>query len=134
MAPSVSAMMRAVAAASSSRDVKGICTATTGKSLDSSRGITLFQLDPSAQAPCTSTMVAADLAMVTSSAYSLGQNAKQLHPSAPQNPLRSAIGSLADHAVAWSWPWMSQLFAQLQLRAIFCKPCGLARCGSPQAA
>src|SRR5271169_2180565 len=64
----------------------------------------------------------------------LDQKAKQLHPSAPQKLLRSATGSLADHAVAWSWPWMSQSLAQLQLSAIFCKPSGLVHFGSPQAA
>jgi hypothetical protein len=70
MGPSVSAMMRYVAVTSSSIDVRGICTATTGKSLACSRRITLFQLDPSAQAPCTSTMVAADFNMTASSVLS----------------------------------------------------------------
>src|SRR5208282_5437736 len=70
MGPSVSAMMRFVATTSSSIDVSGICTAMTDKSLACSREVTLFQLDPSAQAPCTSTMVAVDFDMPASSVLS----------------------------------------------------------------
>src|SRR5208282_5088054 len=33
-----------------------------------------------------------------------GQTAQQAQPSAPQKPLRSAMGRWGDQAVAWSWP------------------------------
>src|SRR5580765_8460328 len=48
-------MMRLVALWSSSTDFRGICAARTWRPLAWRIGITLFQLDPSAHAPCTST-------------------------------------------------------------------------------
>jgi hypothetical protein len=53
------------------RETSGICTAMTGKSLVCRSGINLFQLDQSAQAPRTSTMVAADSPMTASSVLML---------------------------------------------------------------
>ena len=41
-------------------------TAITDSPLASSNGMTLFQLEPSAQAPCTSTIVAVDFVMMAS--------------------------------------------------------------------
>ena len=48
---------------------------------------------------------------------SLRHTAQQAQPSAPQNDFRSVIGSLLDHALAWSWPWTLHACAQSQLIA-----------------
>src|SRR6266480_2403954 len=48
-------MARLVVATSSDSDVSGFWTATTLRPAFSSNGITLAQLEPSAQAPCTRT-------------------------------------------------------------------------------
>jgi len=50
-------MIRFVAAASSSIEVKGICAALTDSPPESNSEMTFVQLEPSAQAPCTSTTV-----------------------------------------------------------------------------
>src|SRR3984893_10195908 len=47
--------IRRVTATSSAREVSGICAAVTRKPVSRKRGITPRQLEPSAQAPCTST-------------------------------------------------------------------------------
>jgi hypothetical protein len=61
------------------------------------------------------------------------QNAQQLHPSAPQNDLRSEIGRWLDQAVAWSCPWMPQALWQPHEAAAWrCVAACMAR--SPQAA
>jgi hypothetical protein len=54
-------MVRFVAAASSSIEVKGICAALTDIPRDSKSEMTFVQLEPSAQAPCTSTTVGGTL-------------------------------------------------------------------------
>jgi hypothetical protein len=48
-------MARRTAPTSSASDVSGVCTATTFKPCASSKGMTAFQLDASAQAPWTRT-------------------------------------------------------------------------------
>jgi len=48
---------RRTAATSSASDDSGFCTDTTFKPFACSSGVTWFQLDPSANAPCTSTTV-----------------------------------------------------------------------------
>src|SRR6267154_6000867 len=53
--PSCSAIARCVAATSSWSEVSGFCTATACSPAASRNGITLAQLEPSAQAPCTRT-------------------------------------------------------------------------------
>src|ERR1700712_1431695 len=50
-------MARVVAAVSAAREFSGFCTATTWKPLACSNGMILDQLEPSAQAPCTRTML-----------------------------------------------------------------------------
>src|SRR6202789_4214443 len=50
-------MIRLVAATSSANEVNGFWTQTTWKPFFSSKGTTLDQLDPSAHAPCTRTML-----------------------------------------------------------------------------
>src|ERR1700690_1651845 len=53
--PSCSARARRVASTESFSDVSGFCTAVTLRPAACSLGMTSAQLDPSAQAPCTST-------------------------------------------------------------------------------
>lgn len=61
--------------------------------------------------------------------------AQQAQPSAPKKPFKSAIGSFAVHAPAWSWPWTLQELAQPQVEiAVRRNEFKPAPCGSPQAA
>jgi hypothetical protein len=61
--------------------------------------------------------------------------AQQAQPSAPKKPFRSAIGSFAVHALAWSWPWTLQELVQPQVEiAVRRNEFKPAPCGSPQAA
>jgi hypothetical protein len=59
-------MVRFVAAASFSIEVKGICAALTDIPRDSKSEMTFVQLEPSAQAPCTSTTVGGTLRITDS--------------------------------------------------------------------
>src|SRR5260370_42549085 len=54
--PVCRSIARVVAETSSPRDVSEFCTDVTCRPFASSRGMTLFQLDPSAKAQCPSTM------------------------------------------------------------------------------
>src|SRR6201998_486432 len=53
--PSCRSITRCVAATAPSSELSGFCTATTCRPFACNSGITLSQLDPSANAPCTST-------------------------------------------------------------------------------
>src|SRR5882724_4516994 len=59
--PLCASMARLVNCTSSDKDVSGFCTATTLSPLAWSNGMTEFQDDPSANAPCTRTTVLAPL-------------------------------------------------------------------------
>src|SRR5262245_52809063 len=63
--PFMSAIARWVAATSSASDVSGFCTAVTLYPLACKIGITLDQLEPSANAPWTSTMFLTGAALAT---------------------------------------------------------------------
>src|SRR5690349_7121439 len=79
-------MTRFVAATSSARELNGFCTATTCSPFASSNGITRFQLDPSANAPCTRTIlvplrsagVAASAVCNANSPHSIVANARMV--------------------------------------------------------
>src|SRR5271154_4629903 len=63
--PSMSETIRLVAAKSSASDESGSWAAMTRRPFACRRGITLLQLDPSAHAPCTNTIVAPDSPMIS---------------------------------------------------------------------